>query len=222
VARRIRGGTIAGAAAAILLGTLLAAPAFAGQPESFTTDQLCAKTLTKGPGELPGVSKRVDASGTVTAGQTVHVTVSQNQPQTNTQILIAGDCVTINGVYQPSLSQSSHPTNLQGPWTFSYTVPESVKPGDKICDRAAVDARRTGPDNSAHQKSNTVCLTVAAPETATTAPPTTAAATTTTSAGALPFTGNNTWPIAMAGIGLLAAGIVIAMLTTDRRRRPAA
>jgi len=225
VANRIRGATIAGAATAVLLGTLLAAPAFAAQPppENFTTDQLCANVLTKGPGEAPGVTKTVDASGMVTAGQTVHVTVTQNQPETNTKILIAGDCVTLNGTYQPSLSQSSHPANLQGPWHFSYMVPASAKAGDKFCDRAGVDAQRTGPDNSAHQKSNTVCLTVAAAETTTTtaAPTTTSGATTTSSSAALPFTGSNTWPMAMAGLGLLAAGIVIAMLTSDRRRRSA-
>jgi hypothetical protein len=226
VARRIRGATIAGAAAALLLGTLLAAPALAGQPGNFTTDQLCAKTLTKGPGEAPGVTKSVDASGTVTAGQTVHVTVTQNQPETNTQVLAAGDCVTINGAYQSSLSQSSTPSNVNGPWHFSYTVPDSVKAGDKLCDRAAVDARRTGEDNSAHQKSNTVCLTVASSPTTTTpvtttAPSSTSGATTTSSSGALPFTGSNTWPMAMVGVGLLAAGIVIAMMTSERRRRAA-
>jgi len=217
VARRIRGATIAGAAAALLLGTLLAAPALAvpPAPASFTTDQFCAKVLTKGNGEAPGVTKTINASSTVSAGQTIDVTVTQNQPETNTKILIAADCVTLNGVYQSSLSQSSQPTNLQGPWHFSYTVPASAKAGDKLCDRAGVDAQRTGEDNSAHQKSNTVCVTVATVETTST----TMGATTTTGSAPLPFTGSSTWPMAMAGLGLLAAGIVIAMLTSDRRRR---
>ncbi len=220
MARWTRWATIAGATAALILGTLLASPAFAADPSTFTTDQLCSTAFT-GAGEAPGVTKTIDASGTVMAGQVVNVTVTQNPPDNNTKILIAGDCVRVNGVYQHDLSQSSHPANVHGPWMFSYTVPSSAKAGDKICDRAVVDARRTGSDTSAHEKSKEVCVMVAkspSTSTATTAPASSVAGQT-TSTSALPFTGSSTWPTVMVGVGLLAIGGVIALLTSDRRRR---
>jgi hypothetical protein len=105
---------------------------------------------------------------------------------------------------------------VSGTATFRVDIPQSVHPGDEVCDRFVLSGRVGGvPFTDVSNQVCTVytsCLFVG-PGTCPPSPPTTGAvASTAPPGGTLPFTGSAGWPLLLTAVTLLGLGVASLMV----------
>jgi hypothetical protein len=113
---------------------------------------------------------------------------------------------------------------VSGAATFRVNIPQSVHPGDEVCDRFVLSGRVGGVPFT--DVSNQVCTFYSSclfigPGTCPPSPPTTgAAAPTTPPRGTLPFTGSAAWPLLLTAVALLGLGVGSLVVARRGHHRP--
>jgi hypothetical protein len=109
---------------------------------------------------------------------------------------------------------------VSGAATFRVDVPQSVHPGDEVCDHFVLSGRVGGVPFT--DVSNQVCSVYSSclfigpgP-----CPPEPGVATTTPPRGTLPFTGSAAWPLLFSAVGLLGLGVGSLVVTRRGHHRP--
>jgi hypothetical protein len=101
-------------------------------------------------------------SGTVLhPGDTVEVTATWDTADWPTPVLHKVlDCLLVNGEVDYELSTQEKPTDNDGLYRYTFTVPGRAV--DRVCDRVRLSGRLVEDGDLAVQKSNTICFSLAA------------------------------------------------------------
>ena len=144
----------------------IGSPASAGTSHPGGPADTCDEVLAGRP--TGGLNKRTEpADGSlVTPGQEITVTLTWNAHHfSGDRVHKVIDCVTVDDHMTNGLSRQHRDAANNGTFEFSYSVPNDVPVGARLCDRALV----SGPtaDGFGREKSNDVCFDVGArPDTA--------------------------------------------------------
>lgn len=112
------------------------------------------------PGSL-AITSTPPSGAVLRPGDTVEVTATWDTTDWPRPVLHKVlDCVLVDGEVDYGLSQQEKPTDNDGLYRHSFTVP--ARPAGRICDRVRLSGRLVEDGPHVVQKSNTICFTVAA------------------------------------------------------------
>lgn len=134
------------------------------QEDSDSRDAYATRTCERILGKPPtgGLDKQTDpAEGSaVSPGDKIDVTITWDPADWSGDSLHkAIDCVTVNDAFSLGLSVEEKPTDNDGRFSATYTIPDDVADGDEICDQGFLSGDSSG-GAFEQDRSNQVCFRV--------------------------------------------------------------
>jgi hypothetical protein len=126
----------------------------------------CERILGKpGTGGLD-MKTNPPAGSDVSPGDTIEVTLTWNPDDwSGTSLHKAINCVTVNGAFALNLSVEERPTNNDGEFAATYTIPHDVADGCQICNQGFLSGDSSG-GGFGQEHSDQACFKVGVPASA--------------------------------------------------------